>query len=109
MNQTAEKIPAEELFNKAVFPSNHFQIPVSGKRQMNKPKTITKGQLDMIIPSFRKHENSEGVDFNSIFRVFTDKHAKKLHGRQIDVLTKLLAIYHDGVVGCFFKEEALNY
>ena len=96
---TAEKSKSQELLERALAAANPLLVsPGASFGGHKKAKQLTKGQLEMIIPSFRKQGNSDGVDFKSIFRVFTDKHAKKLYSRQVDVLTKLLAIYHEGVV-----------
>lgn len=62
-----------------------------------KDKVIPRSQLQNIIPSFRRSDSTAGVDFINIFRIFTQKHSKKLHIRQIDIIQKLLAIYKDGV------------
>jgi hypothetical protein len=63
-----------------------------------KPKQISKYDMKMLIPSFKQTDASARIEFTNIFCIFTQKHSKKLHSRQEDIIKKLIAIYSDGVV-----------
>ena len=71
------------------------------KRVKGKPKPITRQQLEIIVPSFKRaieKQEAKNIDYDNIKKLFTHKHAKKLYSRQADVIRKLTSIYRDGIV-----------
>ena len=62
-----------------------------------KAKAITREQLEIIMPSFKPTQNA-GIDYDSMYRLFTHKYAQKLNARQLDVIQKLTTIYKNGIV-----------